>query len=316
MELFRTVIEPSALFDRDLDWSSQLFFVGSCFAQGMADTLSPRGFNCYTNPYGTIYNPFSTAGLLQNCLSKKTWTKKDLFQHETQSYSLHHHGSIKPDVAKLNAIEQQSLKQLKKSKLLIITHGTAWTYQLKSSQEPISNCHRLPAHLFERRLSTPEELFQQWAPLIPQLLAINPQLKICFTVSPVRHLRDDFRENQLSKSVLQLFTENICSQFNNCEYFPSYELMMDDLRDYRFYEADMCHPNKTAINYIAEKFFQSAFTPEINSYLKVAKKISTLQSHRASCPEQKKILDQKVKQLIQQAQQNFPDCFPGFNHEV
>ena len=311
MELFRTVIEPSTLFDRDLDWSSQFFFIGSCFAQSMANTLSPLGFNCYSNPYGTIYNPFSTAGLLQNCLSKKTWTHRDLLQHEEQHYSLHHNSTIKPDLEKLNSIEQKNLARLKTTNLLIVTHGTAWIYYLKSNQEAISNCHRLPANLFERKLATPDELFQQWSSLIPQLQSINPQLKICFTVSPVRHLRDDFRDNQISKSTLHLFTEMICSQFDNCEYFPSYELMMDDLRDYRFYEADMCHPNKTAINYIAGKFFQSAFDPKIESYLKAAKKISSLQAHRASSSEQQKILVQKASRLIQQAQQDFPDCFPS-----
>ena len=309
MELFRTTIEPKPIFGRELDWSSRFFLLGSCFAQGISSKLKALGMPCTENPYGITYNPISIASLLQNCLNQKKWQNQDLHQHQGRSFSLMHHGSINPTLKNLNEIETHSLNELKKSQTLIITLGTAWVYFLKTSGKPVSNCHRLPAELFERRLMEVDELTKTWSKLIPQLHKENPNLKIIFTVSPVRHLRDDFHENQISKSTLQLFTHKLCQEFKSCEYFPSYELMMDDLRDYRFYKEDMCHPNETALNYIANHFYKAAFCPQFQDFLKAVKKITSMAEHRPSTDLAKQQIDDKISQLTANLQLTYPNSF-------
>jgi hypothetical protein len=183
--------------------------------------------------------------------------------------------------------------------IIFISFGTAWVYKLKSSGLTVANCQKLNSEFFERNLLDLSDAVVKWSQIVEELNSINSQLKWVFTVSPVRHLRDNFRENQLSKSILHLLTDNI-SKYKNCEYFPSYEIMMDDLRDYRFYNDDMTHPNKQATEYIFEKFIQSSYTDSSKDYFCQASKIYTMKNHKILDPtseESRKFMDSLAKKI-------------------
>jgi len=312
LKLFRTIIEPTPLFSNSCTWESPIFCLGSCFAEGIARQLSELGLNCLANPPGVLYNPLSTAKFLGDSIEEKKWNPEDLYRYQGQSFSLHHHSSIhtqEPLTEVLNQLQQQSRDFLQQAQMLVVTHGTSYVYRLRESGESITNCHRLPADLFKRCGSTESELYEAWAELIPQLLKLNPELKIVFTVSPIRHLRDHFRENQLSKSTLHLFTERLCREFPDCAYFPSYEIMMDELRDYRFYAEDMCHPTPVALEFITDKFLQAAFSANCDDYFARAAKIAAMRRHHVQDREAGRQFLAAINNKISALQATYPGCF-------
>jgi hypothetical protein len=281
---FRTEI-PISPAGFSLSHSDKIEMLGSCFVENISAKLLASHFQVDVNPFGVLYNPFSIANGLSDLINGQTYMAKDLFYQDGAYHSFSHHSRFSgTDEAvvteQINSRIQQSSDFLKEASVLIITFGTANTYRLLSSGKVVSNCHKLPASLFrEERLSV-QAIGEKWNDLINRLQSFNPQLKILFTVSPIRHWKDGAHENQLNKATLLLAVNELVKVHDSCYYFPSYEIMMDDLRDYRFYAEDMIHPNQQAINYIWEKFGDTFFDKKTLELIKEYEKVQKQLHHR------------------------------------
>jgi hypothetical protein len=249
-----------------------VLFLGSCFSEHIANRLLDLKFKIHTNPFGIVFNPNSIFSSIYRIIHKKYFKEEDVFEKEGLWYSLEAHGSFfatsKNELLKLlnHSIDIWN-EEIQKANYLVVTFGSAFAYQHKQQEKIVANCHKLPQALFEKILLENHEIIVDFQELIENLKIINPNLKWMFTVSPVKHLRDGVVENNLSKAILIQAVHQLVKQNTNCFYFPAYELVTDDLRDYRFYESDMAHPNKQAINYVWKKFSEVYFnelTNEIN----------------------------------------------------
>ena len=246
----------------------KILLLGSCFAENIGHLLVAHKFNVKINPTGILYNPVSIADALQMMSDRYQYTVNDIFRDGNLWHSFRHHSRFShtdPELC-INGINRElnaGAEQLHRVSWLLVTFGTAYVYSLRETGKVVANCHKLPASLFDRRRVGVDEMLRGWIPLIERLSDSNPELRIMFTVSPIRHLRDGAHENQLSKSVLLLFVDELCRMYpDRCIYFPSYEIVMDELRDYRFYDAGMTHPNEQAIRYIWERFSEACFSEE------------------------------------------------------
>ena len=268
---FRTVIKPEKYSFR-INYDSKMMFLGSCFSENIGENLESLRFDIDINPFGILYNPVSIKKSVDLLTHEIYFSEENLFLHNEQWHSFFHHSKfsdIDKNVAleKINSRIKISSDNLRNAEFLFITFGTAWVYESIETQDIVSNCHKLPANKFKRRLLNPDEITIEYFQLINSLQNYNPDIKIIFTVSPIRHLKDGFSQNQLSKSILHIAINQIQDHYANCFYFPAYEIMNDDLRDYRFYTPDMLHPNETAINYLLD-FFENSFFEEDTSLLK------------------------------------------------
>ncbi|MDX1942204.1 MAG: GSCFA domain-containing protein [Saprospiraceae bacterium] len=272
MITFRTELPP---FNSDFFITHQdcLMSIGSCFTENIGIHLQRLKFNSFLNPFGIIYNPISLSNVLHYLLSDRTFSEKDLFLHQEQWHSFMHHGSFSglEKEATLENINQSLLEAracFSKVNRLLITLGTAKAFIYKETGEIVANCHKLPGQTFERQRLHIRDIAEAFEPILRDLKKRNPDLQVIFTVSPVRHIRDGLVENQRSKAALLIAIQHLCEDMDFVYYFPAYELMMDDLRDYRFYEADMIHPNQIAIDYIWQYFSEAFFdqpTKQLNS---------------------------------------------------
>lgn len=248
----------------ELNYSSHFLLNGSCFAENIGKRLEEAKFSSMVNPLGISFNPLSLFNLIQRSINREFFDLTDFQLADEKYFSFDLHSSFSSlnqeeaiRLANLR-LEEQAL-YLQKANCIIFSLGTAWVHLKKDEQQLVNNCHQLPATEFEKTLLSIGEITDAWRELLKAFKkqGIKSQI-IIFTVSPVRHLKDGFHENQLSKSTLLLAVDQICEEFDNCHYFPSYEIMMDELRDYRFYDRDLIHPNETAIDIIWE-YFQNAF---------------------------------------------------------
>ncbi|MGQ1786529.1 MULTISPECIES: GSCFA domain-containing protein [unclassified Saccharicrinis] len=288
MNNFRTEIKVDESVHK-IEYDSQVMFLGSCFSDNMGNKFKEYRLPVLTNPFGVIYNPLSVANTLRSVIRNKTYTESELRYHNDLWLSFDHHGSFsKPDknetLRLINDKCQISYEYLKRSRFIFITFGTAWVYQLKETNQIVSNCHKYAARCFNRYLLNIEEIVNTYKLLLTELLVFNPDLKIVFTVSPVRHWKDGAHGNQISKSTLMIAINNLCEMFESCSYFPAYEILMDDLRDYRFYAGDMLHPNSTAVEYIWEKFEISFFSTSTLHYKNEMLNLEKAVKHRALNP--------------------------------
>ncbi len=281
MNNFRTEINPKP-FKKKIEHDSDVIFIGSCFSENIGNKFKESRLPVLINPFGIIYNPMSVVNTLQAIITNKIYTENDLEYHNDLWLSFDHH-SIFSDTSRVNCLQKindkchKSHNYLRNSQFIFITFGTAWVYQLKESNRLVSNCHKYPADSFNRYILNIDEIVNVYKKTLTELLVFNPNLNIIFTVSPVRHWKDGAHNNQLSKSTLLLAINQICELFESCHYFPAYELLMDDLRDYRFYTDDMLHPSNSAIEYIWSKFencfFSSSTLDYKNEMLKLDKAI-------------------------------------------
>jgi len=238
--------------------------IGSCFAENLGNYLQELCFPIMVNPFGIIYNPDSIANSLNLLLSGKNFTEQDLFHANGLFNSFAHHSrfSCSDSVNALTVINKNAVEAtfiLKNCIHLFITFGTSWVFKHKISGIVVSNCHKLPESTFDRYRLSVSQIIETWIPLIDKMKKMNPNLHLIFTVSPIRHLKDGAHENQLSKATLLLAIDELIAHFGTdiISYFPAYELVLDELRDYRFYAADMNHPSEIAIDFIREKFVAS-----------------------------------------------------------
>lgn len=263
--------------------------MGSCFAVNIGKYLERHKFKTLSNPYGTIFNPISLFKVLGLSVSKQFDLDRCLSNGE-----VHAHWDFHSDVSELNVekLKDQITKRLElahsfisKANHLILTFGTAYAYRLKSSGEIVSNCHKVPQSNFDKILLNSSEIVTEYLRAIGSVRAINPEIKVILTVSPVRHMKDGLIQNNLSKAQLISAAHEICYKDSLAKYFPAYEIMIDELRDYRYYTEDMLHPSNQAIEYIWEKFTKTHMNESTLSFVVKWKQILSSLNHRPLHPE-------------------------------
>ena len=301
MDHFRTEVNPPKA-PVAVEHTHRLLLMGSCFATDIGQRLAQSKFRVLQNPFGILFNPFSIVNALSRICSKRHYRKADLVQVDDKWVSLDHHGDFSgasPEevLSGINTSIDRAHEFLRSARVLFITSGTAWTYHHVARQQTVANCHKLPNKEFEKRLLGYQDVHLTLRH-IPQLLErVNPDLNIVFTISPVRHWKDGASENQRSKSLLVAATHAVVDEFDQCHYFPSYELLMDDLRDYRFYKADMLHPSEQAIDYVWEKFGNSFFSQKTKHIIRDVYPLIQAVSHRPVDPESNSFQRFAKKQL-------------------
>jgi len=321
MNTFRTVLHPE-VSPFQITHQSGVLCMGSCFAEHIAKRLEHFKFNSFLNPFGIVYNPMSIAKGLDFLLeNKKEFEENDLFQHLDGWHSFQHHGSFshpEKEVAltQINEALNQGRQFLKTSEFLILTLGTANVFVSEKTGEAVTNCHKVPQQYFIKKELSVDEMLILLSEVIHQLNNTFPNLKIITTVSPVRHIRDGLIENQVSKSKLLLALNQISKQYSHVSYFPSYEIMMDDLRDYRFYKKDMIHPNDLAIDYIWDFFKKTYFAENTIVLNKRVGEIKRAMAHRPFHPLSVSHLEFKKKQLekVEQMSKEIPSL--NFEEEM
>lgn len=279
-----------------INHNQKILLLGSCFAQNMQVKFAEGGFEAM-HPFGAIYNPYSVANSFKLIAEKQMPSAESLFfqKDKWNSYAFH---SSYSSADKNEAIRQMSEAITRANDILnsenpiiIITLGTSWVYELNETGEIVANCHHSSASSFTRRAMDVEEIIKVLTPIC------QTGKRIVFTVSPVRHLKDGAHENQLSKSRLLLAVDKLISEYDNCEYFPSYEIMLDELRDYRFFADDMAHPTALAVNYIWQRFSDTYFSDKTIDGIKEYEKIIKTEKHRPSNPNSEQYLSllEKIK---------------------
>lgn len=284
MQSFRTTFEIKG-YSPKLNYKSKSLFIGSCFTENIGNYLNELKLPVYINPTGIIYNPISICSSINYLSQGKLFEEKDLDFYNELYFSFDHHSRFSNHDKKicLENINKElcvASRFLDKTEFLFITLGSSYIYTHKERNKIIANCHKLPSIIFTKSLLNTTAIVYEFERTLFLLKKINPDIRIVFTVSPVRHWRDGAIENQRSKSVLISSIHEIIENNKNCFYFPAYELMMDDLRDYRFYAEDMIHPNSTAIEYIREKFIETFIDDESKDIMKSVMKLRRALEHR------------------------------------
>lgn len=313
MDQFRTTL-PITPASFQIDLQTPVLSLGSCFAHTMGKRLQQNKFQVLNNPFGVIFNPLSVFKLLNAVINK---TSHDLLQDNNliENNGVWYHYDTHSDIWATTLPELKEKVQskiegthqfLQTTQVLILTLGTAYAYFRKDNDLLVANCHKISQNFFEKRLLTTQEIIDGFAKLHKQLQQTYPNIKVIVTVSPVRHMKDTLPFNQVSKATLRLACHYITEQFPKVAYFPSYELLLDDLRDYRFFAKDMIHPTQVAEDYIWDKFTQAFMTETTLSFLKKWQKIRQSLNHRAFHPSSdthqqflKKLLN-KLKEIQHQ----------------
>ncbi len=286
---FSTPVEITG-FNKKLTYNDSIMLLGSCFTESIGNKLSERKFPADINPFGIIYNPVS----LQNCIeilkSNKSFTKTDLFEENGIWKSFYHHSrfshsDINATLYNINERISISSEFIKKTSFLFLTLGTAWVYEHKETGKVVSNCHKSPASNFKQRLLSVDETYETLKNIFETVKKINSGCTLIFTLSPVRHLKNGAHGNQLSKSVLTIALQKLQETYSEIQYFPAYEILLDELRDYRFYAEDMIHPSGSTINYIWEKFTEAHLDDSTKKIMTEVENITRAMLHRPRFPE-------------------------------
>lgn len=278
---WRTQIESVAL-NAKIDYGTKIFTVGSCFAQNIAAKMAEAKFRVSLNPTGILFNPASIAQTLTSYLGQSTIDESRVIQRGETWVSLDCHSELSR-ASKTEAIDayknaiSKGHATLNEASCIIITFGTAWVYEHIATETIVANCHKLPQSNFCRRRLSVDEIIELFRPLFSNKLKDK---QIILTLSPVRHIGDGLTENSLSKATLRLAIDALCSEYSNVEYFPAYEIVTDDLRDYRFYSNDLVHPSSQAIEYIWEKFVASVCSEQAKQLMPKVAQIVAAAAHR------------------------------------
>ncbi len=271
--------------------SDKILLLGSCFTEHISSRLAQGGFAIASNPQGILFNPVSTAQALENVLSNRRWQEADLFPlhglwNSWQHHSRFSHIDAQAALAAMNAATSAAFTLLQEARWIIITLGTSFQYVLREGGMPVANNHRAPGQHFEKKLLSTEEIVNTWRALLEKLFAERPAVRVVFTVSPVRHARDGAVANNRSKGRLLDAVHTLCEQFpEKCLYFPAYELVVDVLRDYRFYDLDLIHPNHAATSYVWEQFVEHWMAPADRPLLEEMTALHIARTHRSRFPE-------------------------------
>lgn len=285
---FRTEVNPIKP-DWDISHKDKTVFIGSCFTENIGNKFAEAGFETNVNPFGILYNPLSICECLNRVAENKHFTEDELIKVGEFWKSYSHHGDFRSVnkeecLQMINSSIDNSHSFLSEARFVVLTLGTAWTYWLKEESRLLANCHKLPSNLIERRLCDCETIVEALVSSFELCRRKNPQLTFVLTISPIRHWKEGYRDNMLSKSVLHIAVDRFCEKTSSI-YFPSYEILLDDLRDYRFYDKDMLHPNAVAVDYIWEKFRQTFFSEETERLSDDFNRLNAMLNHRPFNPE-------------------------------
>ena len=304
----KTAIAP---VNNPIAYGDGILFLGSCFADEVGSLSKGLGFNAMVNPFGVLFNPKSIANAVERLSRNIPFTHNDVIKVNDEFYCTFSHGTAfwqqdkKTLLDKVNDDLETASRHFKNASHIVISLGTSWVYQHKESGKIVANCHKMPANLFERCFMS----VQQTSECLSQMLNQHPDKHFIFTVSPLRHLKDGLHENQLSKASLLLAVEQVCKKSDNAYYFPAYEIMMDELRDYRFYKEDMIHPSEQAVEYIWEKFVDFAIADSERPVMLQAGELKQMYQHHAFFPESKSY--QSFIEIRNQKEQQLKERFPA-----
>ena len=281
---FRTEIEI-AQFAQGVGYDAKIFALGSCFAESISERLKRAKFSITTNPFGVLFNPFSIANALERLDDSRSFAVCDITAGRDSYFSFEAHSSLDGKnhteaFANMNRAVAMGSKALHDADWVILTFGTAWVYE--KSGRVVANCHKQPVSEFERRRLSVAEIVERYSNLFDGVLRDK---KVILTVSPVRHVGDGLQENSVSKATLRLAVEELVTKYENAHYFPSYEILIDDLRDYRYYADDLAHPSIMAVAYVWEKFCDTVLTDAAKTKLPLVEQIVAASEHRPFNPE-------------------------------
>ena len=308
--IFHTEINIKPL-EQTVVYADALLFLGSCFADEVGVICKGLGFNALVNPFGVLYNPASIAQSVERLDSGRPFTRDDVIAVGERQYCTFSHNTAFWNTSEdmlLQTINQrlgEAHEHFMKSKWLVVSLGTSWVFKHRMSGQIVSNCHKLPAHQFDREFLTVERSSQYLSGIVER----HPEKQFIFTVSPLRHLKDGMHGSQLSKAALLLAVNEICRQFANAHYFPAYEIMMDELRDYRFYKEDMVHPTEQAVRYIWERFAEFAINASEKPAMNAAAELRQMLEHKPLFPETEafKRFELQKERKTAELKKNYPD---------
>jgi hypothetical protein len=289
MNAFRTIVAASNPNFR-ISHQSQLVSIGSCFSENIGKKFKEFKFNININPFGQQYNPVSIANTIHLLLENKPFTENDLVRYNELWHSFAHHGSFsksdkKEMLASINKIQTKASEDLLKADILFLTFGTSHVFELKETGKVVSNCHKMPSAHFQQRLLSPQEIVEALTTVLSKLKTHNTKLKTVFTVSPVRYFALGCYENSVSKAHLFTAIHQLKQTHAEYYYFPAYEMVIDDLRDYRFYAEDMLHPSPQAIQYVWERLCETMISENSLAIMKETEEITQAAKHRPRNPD-------------------------------
>lgn len=279
----RVPIPKSAV---QIGYDSRMMLFGSCFSENIGRYLLDNKFRVNINPFGILYNPQSIAVAVNRILDNQPFSETDLVYRNGMFHSFMHHGMFSAQtenecLSLISSRFSEAVAQISETDVFLITFGSAYVYRLRETGETVGNCHKFPSEMFSRSRLSVNDIITEWIQLIVRLLEMNSNAKFIFTVSPIRHWKDGAHENQLSKSILHLAIDALQKEFaDSVGYFPAYEIMLDELRDYRFYADDMMHPSDMAISYIWERFSETYFSAETYKIVSEWQSIRRALNHR------------------------------------
>jgi hypothetical protein len=267
-----------------------MLLAGSCFTENMGRKLDYYGFDVEVNPCGIVYNPLAAANVLEMLVEDRRLGEVDLLPAHGRWVSLYHHGAFSDAdpaacLERINARLERGARRLREADLLVMTWGSAWVYTHAARGVVVTNCHKLPEREFTRRRAGVEEIVARYLEIIPAARALNPRLRVLFTVSPIRHWRDGAHGNQLSKATLLLAIEELQARLADTYYFPSYEIVLDELRDYRFYAGDMLHLSPVAVDHVWECFRESYIPAALCPVMRQVEALRRRAAHRPLHPD-------------------------------
>lgn len=301
-------IEP---LQKPITYRNNIMLIGSCFTEHISDRLAQHKFKVLSNPHGILFNPLSVASSINSYIAEKQYTQEELFYLNELWNSWDHHTRFSDISAgavldKINQSQATAAGFIRNADWVIITLGSAFQYYLKEQGKPVANNHRAPAQWFEKRLLPISEITEALRDTIIRLRDINPAARVIFTISPVRHIRDGVTDNNRSKARLIESVHALCADYDHVHYFPAYELVIDVLRDYRYYDVDFVHPNYLATSFVWEQFVSSCIAPSEYELMQQVQDIATARVHRPRFPEtnaHRRFMDsyaEKARQLMQQ----------------
>ena len=306
-------LEPAS---GQIDYSSRILLLGSCFSENIGKKLEYYKFQTFQNPFGILFHPLAIENLVQRAIEGKAYQQDEIFERDGIWRCFDAHSDLRSASSEeLLQLLNQGLKEtrtsLETSSHVIITWGTAWVYEHQALGKLVANCHKVPQKDFAKKLLSPAEIESSHQNVMALIQKVNPNVQIIFTISPVRHLKDGFVENQRSKAHLITAIHSVLSsraQSKELAYFPSYEIMMDELRDYRFYKKDMVHPNELAVDYIWEKFSKVFISETSLETMQEVNRIRQGMAHKPFDPDSEKhqLFLKNLKNRIKELQKKLP----------
>lgn len=305
---------PISKYHNPIDYNAKIVLLGSCFAENMGQKFEYYKFQNNVNAFGIIFNPVSIEKLVERIVNHQEFSENDIFFYNESWHCYEVHSELSNSnkeefLHDLNAILQSTKNEITNATHIFITYGTSWVYRLKSNNKIVANCHKVPQNQFDKEILSTEIIEKSIQNTIQLIQLINQNCKFIFTISPVRHIKDGFVENQQSKAHLITAIHNSQFIIHHSNYFPSYEIMMDELRDYRYYTDDMLHPNSVAIDYIWERFSDNYISESAFSIMNEVENIQKSLTHRPfnQNTQAHKDFVLKVKNKIELLQKQYPN---------